>query len=289
MPRTEPISISAETHGLAGNLVLPDGATDAAPVPAALIVGGPGPLPLERYTKEGAKNWPVLWTEGLAARGVAGLCYDQRGSGLSSGLYHEADWDALYEDARAAADVLRLQPEVGKVVAVAWADGCAFALQLAAEGLVDGVVLLAPAYHTAEERYARSIRELASRKGLSERVIQLRISQWKDEILNTARRVQAGETTSMVDLGGTEVTTNLVRFLQSVAFDPAPVAAATRTPALLMHGLQDSAVLPDESAVMESRLGGPVHRITYPGQAHFLYRHSPAVQDAAEWILRTLA
>lgn len=288
MPRTEPISIASETHGLAGNLVLPDGASADAPVPAALIVGGPGPLPLERYSKEGAKNWPVLWTEGLGARGVAGLCYDQRGSGLSSGLYHEADWEALYEDTRAAADMLRLQPEIGKVAAVAWADGCAFALQLAAEGAVDALVLLAPAYHTAEERYARSIRDLAARKGLSERVVQVRINQWKDEIMNTARRVQAGETTSTMDLGGREVTTNLVRFLQGMAFDPAPVAAAVATPVLLLHGLQDTAIAPDESAAMQAALPGPVHRITYPSQAHFLYRHSPSVQDTAEWILRTL-
>lgn len=50
MAKTHPISIAAETHGLAGNLVLPEAAAPESPVPAAVVVGGPGPVPLQRYT-----------------------------------------------------------------------------------------------------------------------------------------------------------------------------------------------------------------------------------------------
>lgn len=288
MPKTEPISITQDTYGLAGNLVLPDGASADAPVPGAVIVGGPGPLPLQRYTAEGARNWPVMWTEALAREGVAGLCYDQRGSGLSTGEYHEADWDALYDDAKAAAEMLAVQPEVGSVGAIAWGEGCHFALQLAAEGKVSAVVLLSAPYHGEEERYARSIQALAAKKGLSDRVVQVRVNQWKSQILETARRVQQGERTATVDIGGTPVTTNLVRFLQTVAFQPAALAALVQVPALLLHGNDDGVILPAESEAMAGALQGPAERITYPGAAHFLYRHDKARADAVAWLKRTL-
>jgi pimeloyl-ACP methyl ester carboxylesterase len=288
MPRTEPISITQDSYGLAGNLVLPDGATAEAKVPGAVIVGGPGPMPLQRYTKEGARNWPVMWTEALAREGVAGLCYDQRGSGLSTGEYHDADWDALYDDAKAAAEMLAVQPEVGSVAAIAWGEGCHFALQLAAEGKVSALVLLSAPYHNEEERYARSIAALAARKGLSDRVVQVRVNQWKNEMLTVARRVQEGTVTATVDVGGTPVKTNLVRFLQTVAFNPAPLAALVQVPVLLLHGDDDAVILPAESEAMVQALPGPADRIAYSGAAHFLYRHDKARADAVAWLKRTL-
>ncbi|MDF2631033.1 MAG: hypothetical protein K0R39_4864 [Symbiobacteriaceae bacterium] len=288
MPKTEPISITQDSYGLAGNLVLPDGASADAKVPGAVILGGPGPLPLQRYTAEGARNWPVMWTEALAREGVAGLCYDQRGSGLSTGEYHDADFDALYDDAKAAAEMLAVQPEVGAIAAIAWGEGCHFALQLAVEGKVAAAVLLSAPYHGEEERYTRSLQALAARKGLSDRVVQVRVNQWKNEIMTTASQVQAGQVTATVDLGGTPVTTNLVRFLQTVAFNPAPLAAQVRVPVLLLHGLDDGVIAPAESEAMAAALPGPSERITYPGVAHFLYRHDRARTDAVAWLKRTL-
>lgn len=288
MLKTHPISVSCETYGLAGNLVLPDGASADSPVPAALIVGGPGPVPLHRYSTEGMKRWPVLWSEALGKAGLGALCYDQRGSGLSTGVYHEADWDALYEDVKATAELLSLQPEVSKIAAVAWGEGCAFALQLAAEGRVDALVLMAPAYHNAETRYARGIADLAARKGLSDRVVQVRINQWKDEIMATARRVEQGQTSATTEVGGQQVTTNLVRFLQSVAFDPSQVVPKVKVPVLLLHGEDDSVIPPSESDAIQQALRGPSDRITYPGVAHFLYRHNRATADAVGWLRHVL-
>jgi pimeloyl-ACP methyl ester carboxylesterase len=286
--KTDPVSIPMETYALAGNFVMPEGAAPGSKVPGVVIVGGPGPLPLQRYSKEGAKNWPVQWTESLAAAGLAGLCYDQRGSGLSTGLYHDADWEMLYEDAKAAAEMLAAQPEVGKTAALAWGDGCGFALQLAAEGKVDALVLLAPPFHPEEVRYARSIKALADRKGLSDRVVQVRVNQWREGIMQTARQVQEGQTTAVVDMGGTETVTNLVRMLQVMAFDAAPVAAQVMVPVLLLHGEDDTAILPAESEAMAGALGGAAERVVYHGAAHFLYRHAPAFEDAAGWLLRVL-
>lgn len=289
MAKTHPISIASETHGLAGNLVLPQRDGPERPVPGAAVLGGPGPVPLQRYTTEGAKQWPVLWTEALAAAGLAGLCCDQRGSGLSTGLYHEADWEALYDDARAAVELLAVQPEVGSAAAIAWGEGAGFAMRLAAEGKVAALVLLSPGFLTAEARYAALMTELASRKGLSDRVVQIRVNQWKGEIQNLIKRVEQGETTAVTTVGDQQVTTNLVRFLQTVAFDPARVAPQVKVPTLILHGADDNVIPPAESEALAGALGGPVERITYPGQAHFLYRHIQAMADAAAWLRKTLA
>jgi pimeloyl-ACP methyl ester carboxylesterase len=290
MPKTDPISIAAETHALAGNLVLPDKASHAQPVPGAVIIGGPGPTPLQRYSPEGAKQWPVLWTEALAAAGIAGLCYDQRGSGLSTGEYHEADWNDLYEDAKAAAEMLAIQPEVGPVAAIAWADGAGFALQLAAEAKVSALVLLAPTYYTADERYARGVTELAKRRGLSDRVVQIRINQWRQEIEAATKRAGEGHNTTVTDLGGgNTVTTNLTRFLQTVAFNPAEVVPKVNAPVLLLHGEDDIVVPPAESQAMAEALSTRPDRLTYRGVAHFIYRYSRPMGDATAWLNQVLA
>ncbi|MGE5675542.1 MAG: alpha/beta hydrolase [Mycobacterium leprae] len=288
MAKSHPVSIGSETHALAGTLMLPEGAAASTPVPGAVIVGGPGPLPMQRYTSTGTKQWPVLWSESLAKAGFAALCYDQRGAGLSTGVYHEADWNALYDDARAATEMLAVQPEVSRVVAIAFDAGCAFGLQLAAEGKVNALVLMAPAYRTEEERYVRAISALAAKKGLSDRVVQIRVNQWRDDLLATVRRVEQGETTSTVDLSGQAVVTNLVRFLQTVAFDPASVVSQVKVPVLLLHGLEDRVILPEESAAMAEALGPQSRRLTYPGKGHFLQNEVRPLADTTRWLTETL-
>lgn len=289
MSKTEPVWITSEAYGLAGNLVLPEGASAERPVGGAVVLGGPGALPQGRYTSEGAKRWPVQWTEALGAAGLAGLCYDQRGSGLSGGLYWEADGEALYADDTAAVEMLAVQPEVGRIAAIAWGEATGFALRLAAAGKVQGLILLAPGFLTAEARYAAQVAALAARKGLSDRVVQIRVRQWREEIEAIRGRVAAGEQVSVTDLGGRPVTTNLCRFLDTVGFNPAESAGQCAVPTLILHGEADTVVPPAESEALAAALAGPVKRILYPGQAHFIYRNAEALRDAVAWLKHTLA
>lgn len=288
MIKTHPVAIANETFSLAGNLVLPEGASPQSPVPGAVILGGPGPVPLQRYSPEGARQWPVLWSEALGGAGLAAICYDQRGSGLSTGLYHVADWADLYEDAKAMTETLRAQPEVGKIAAIAWADACPYGLKLAAAGLVDALVLMAPPYYTAQERYARTVARLAKSRGLSERVVKLRTAQWLAEVQAQERLLEQGDRYDLTDLGGKSVPTNRDRFVQVTRLDPAPLVAVTRVPVLLQHGEEDPVIPPQESEAMAAALPGERDRITYPGQAHFLYRHARAMVDAAGWLGQVL-
>lgn len=287
--KTYPVSISAETHSLAGSLALPDGASDQSPVPGAVIIGGPGPLPLQRRAPDGTKNWPLVWAERFGAAGLGCLCYDQRGSGESTGLYHEADWDDLYADAEAAAELLAVQPEVSWTAAVAWADGAGYALRLALEGKVDGLILLAAGALTAEARYAAQVSRLAASKGLSDRVVQLRVRQWQAQVADVRRRVEAGDHIAETDVGGRRVVTNLRRFLAVTDYDPGAVAPHVKVPVLLLHGATDAVVPPTESELLRDGLTGPVERRVYLEEGHFVYRSARAIQDAAAWMHRLAA
>lgn len=298
-------------YELAGSLALPDSAAVQSPKPGVLIVPGPGPSPLTRSTGEGEDRWPLIWARELAEAGFVALCFDQRGGGQSTGRYSDADRNSLYQDTVAVLETLAVQPEVDReaLVAIAWDEGCGFALQLAAEGRVHALVLMATPFYTAEERFTREIRQLAARRGLSERVVQLRLNQWRRQMDAVARQVAGGEKTTSVKVGEHETMLNLARFLQNTRFDPAAVLAHVHVPVLVLHGEDDRVIPPQESAELISALvaRGAVHdggagagagggatgiraavelyqRIVYREAGHFLYNDRRLIRDAITWL-----
>jgi len=76
---------------LVADLLLPAG---AGPFPGAVIVHGSG-------ASDRGNQWSAAWAEALAARGVAVLHPDKRGSGASGGRWQGADLGQLAADARA--------------------------------------------------------------------------------------------------------------------------------------------------------------------------------------------
>ncbi|MDB4898165.1 MAG: hypothetical protein JWN15_4427, partial [Firmicutes bacterium] len=102
--------------------------------------------------------------------------------------------------------------------------------------------------------------------------------------------VGEGHNTTVTDLGGgNTVTTNLTRFLQTVAFNPAEVVPKINAPVLLLHGEDDTVVPPAESQAMAEALPGKPDRLTYRGVAHFIYRYSRPMGDATAWLNQVLA
>jgi pimeloyl-ACP methyl ester carboxylesterase len=85
---------------LAGSLVLPDG---PGPHPAIVFLHGSGPT-----TRAGA----VSYAERYAGLGFAGIVYDKRGTGSSSGSWTSASLKDLALDAVAAIDYLKERPEI---------------------------------------------------------------------------------------------------------------------------------------------------------------------------------
>jgi uncharacterized protein len=286
--RHHPFVIPRGAYTLAGSLMLPPDAAPDRPVPTAVFVGGPGPAPLTRYSDQGALRWPMAWGQVFVAEGIAVLAYDQRGGGVSSGEYATADRDDLFAEALEVVQMARAQPETAATAAVGWADGAAFALDLAARGEVDAAVLLSVPFLTAEVRYERQMRDLARRGGFSERVVAIRLERWRAEMASVARKVAEGDAYSVQEVGGRPVTLNLSRFLQTSNFDPAALVPSVNCPILLLHGEEDAIIASEESAMLAGELHAPCRRITYPGVQHFLYRHPEAASDAARWLAQTL-
>lgn len=85
---------------LSGTVVLP---SSEGLHPGVVIVHGSGPL---------TRRAPLYMAELFAARGIAALAYDKRGTGASTGEWRAASHEALAGDARAAWRTLRDQAEV---------------------------------------------------------------------------------------------------------------------------------------------------------------------------------
>lgn len=98
-----------ETTGvqLAGTLTLPPG---DGPFPAAILISGSGPQD-RNETVFGHQPFAVL-ADHLSRHGIAVLRYDDRGFAASSGDHHSATSADFASDARAAAQLLRQQPEI---------------------------------------------------------------------------------------------------------------------------------------------------------------------------------
>lgn len=99
-PAEEDVSFSNGAVKLAGTLVRPAG---PGPHPAVVFLHGSGP--------EG--RWASRFlADAFARHGIAGLIYDKRGVGASSGDWREAGFAELVGDARAAVEMLRDQARI---------------------------------------------------------------------------------------------------------------------------------------------------------------------------------
>jgi hypothetical protein len=120
---------------LAGTLVLPSG---PGPHPAVVFVHGSG--------AEG--RWASRYlARRFAERGVAGLIWDKRGVGESTGAWTEAGFEDLAADAAAAVAFLRGRPEIDpqRVGIHGHSQGGTIAPMVAVRGEVDFVIASAAA------------------------------------------------------------------------------------------------------------------------------------------------
>jgi uncharacterized protein len=100
--REESVSYRNEDLSLAAALLVPQ---SEAAVPGVVVLQGSGP-------SDRTNAWARAIAEGLAARGVAVLLTDKRGSGQSGGDWRTADMEDLAEDGLAGVEYLRGREEV---------------------------------------------------------------------------------------------------------------------------------------------------------------------------------
>lgn len=245
--QVEAVIPTREGRTLAGTLTLP---LTSPPFPVALSLTGSGPHFRDGNRRPDHPYRPFREiAETLAARGVAMLRLDDRGVGGSTGDADAATGDDVADDAHAAIAWLRTRPEIdGSSVAVIGHSfgGVVAPLVAVQDPSISALVLMgAPAVTFRETmRY------------------QHRYDIDHDPAVKAADR-------------GAELERRMARQERNVAAsfekwrpwaqdrDPLPTARRVRCPVLILQGLTDRAVSPEEAKTLERAIGeSGNHRVT---------------------------
>ena len=234
---------------LAGTIAVPPG---PGPHPAAVLVGGFGPANRDGAFGERGDGAYRAWARELAARGLAVLRYDKRGTGESGGAALSwLDARPLAADAAAAARALARLPGVdpARLTLIGHSQGGDLALAAAAVAPVARIVTIgAP---------GRPLGLLSRASGSAGRFL---------------RR-----------LLGPEVAAATLRR------DPLRDAARARQPALLVHGTEDHTVPVEDMAALaraRARAGRATQTLRVPGAGHFVSVNGRVPEGAFDAIAR---
>ncbi|MCM8745944.1 alpha/beta fold hydrolase [Thermomicrobium sp. CFH 73360] len=270
-PRGEPVHFWSDGLTLAGELFVPLGA-DAALPGVVLCTGIQGIKEL---------GMPLL-AQALADAGYAALIFDYRGFGASEGPRGRLLPQERIRDARAALTFLETHPIIDRtrLAILGLSLGGAHALSLAAiDDRVQACIAIAPV--TNGWRWLRSLRaewqwrvfleELATdrrervRSGTSRRVRLSIVMPPDPETDVTLRELGKRYPEFAID---PEITLESAEALLEYAPEREIAEIAPR-PVLLIHGVQDVLVAPDESRAAYARAGDPKRLTLVEGMGHF--------------------
>ncbi|HMB55317.1 MAG TPA: alpha/beta fold hydrolase, partial [Thermoanaerobaculia bacterium] len=229
---------------LAAALLLP---TREAPGPALVLLQGSG-------TSDRSNLWARSIAEGLAARGVAVLLTDKRGSGASGGDWRNADMEDLAEDALAGVEYLRGRPEVdaGRIGLLGLSQGGHVAPLAAA--LDDGVAFTIAASASATgfvEQLDHEMENTFRQQGLTAEQVEegMRLQHLAERYVETgawepfAAALEAAKETPLapVAAGFPQTPDSWVwSWIRRVGlYDPMPYWKMLRMPVLVVYGRED--------------------------------------------------
>jgi hypothetical protein len=230
---------------LPGTLTLPAG---NGPFRAVVLVHGSGPGDRDE-TNAGNKPFrDIAW--GLAERGIAVLRYDKRAK-VGPGWFLKAGFtvhDETIEDALSALMLLRRQPEVNPRVTTVLGHslGGMVAPRIAlADPALAGVIIMAGATRTEiPAQIERQYRYIASVSGPDSAAV---MAQW-EKLAPTMERLRhltpadSLDTKALPGLGGTSP-----KYWQDMAaHDPAVMMRDVHIPTLVLQGMRDYQVPPDQ-------------------------------------------
>lgn len=275
---------------LAAALLLPVG---GSALPGAVILQGSGPT-------DRTNLWAREIAEGLAARGIAVLLTDKRGTGASQGDWRTSDFRALAADALAGVAFLRAQPGVADdaVGLVGLSQGGTVAPLAAAESTdVAFVVDVSGSATTAVEQVNHEMRNTFRQAGLSEEQVEegMRLQALAGEFLRSgdweayaAAREQAlrGPLAPVAEGFPAERDSWVWTFWRGILdHDPIPAWRRLGQPVLVVYGErdeQDNVPVAESVRRLEAALAGraaPWRIEVLPGTGHALFLPDQASVD----------
>jgi len=262
IPQVE-VRVPGPAGTLAGTLTLPS--QGRPPFPAVVTLTGSGPhLRDGNHTGEPDYRPFREIAERLAGCGVATLRLDDRGAGGSAGDADAATAEDTAADTRAALEFLRGRRDVDarRLGLVGHSYGGEIAPMVAAEDpSLAAVVLLAGPGRTFRETMRYQLRYRIE----NDPTIPARD---RDAVLADAMRQQQKN-----------VEASTAAWRRSIQDrDPLPTARRLRMPVLILHGLTDRAVDPEDAALLERAIregGNPKVEVRlFPGVNHH-FQHDP--------------
>lgn len=269
--------------------VMPDGMR--LPYRAWLPEGHPKAVVLALHGMNDSRDAWEIPAPDFAAAGIAVFAPDQRGFGATAARGFWPGADALTDDAREMARLLRARYPHTRLILMGESMGAAVLLHLATRPdppPVDGYVLLAPAVwgRAAMNPFLRGVLWLAANTvpglELTGSGIKITASDNIDALIRlstdplTLRRTRVDTVRGLVDL-------------MDFALAEAPDFNA---PALLLYGGHDELIPPRATAVTWRGVPATSRRAFYPGGYHLLFRdlgRKTPIDDAIGWILDPVA
>ncbi len=287
------VSFDSGAVTLAGTLARP--ADDGGPYPAVLMLHGSGPVDRDENAPGLALNVFRELAHRLARAGAASLRYDKRGVGQSGGDFAKAGMHDLLDDARAGLDWLKSRPEVdpARVYVLGHSEGGILAPILAAEGGLDGIVVISGAavhpldwiileqtqlIRQASDTPPEQIeRELEQTRAFIE-FVKGSEGDWEDFSYEQIKQRLPSMTEASFEANKASI--SLTWYRQHFAHDPAATLGQVDVPVLIVQGEKDLQVPPAEAERMHDALeeagNGAVTLHLLPDLNHLLRHHPEA-------------
>ncbi len=256
-------------HELAGTLTLPNPETHGeGPHPVAILLSGSGPQDRDEAIM-GHRPFFVL-SDRLTRAGIAVLRCDDRGTGLSGGVFNGSTMEERTEDAKAQLHWLSQRDDIdaSSMGIIGHSEGGILAPMVAAEAEDDRVaflVLLAAPTVTGGEIITAQSAEMGRRNGLDQELIDstrannerifavLRPDVDEAELLEVVTAVITDQAPDIPEQQRQAAITQFMGQLSDpwlrhfAAFDPATALSKVEEPVLVLFAETDVQVLPSQN------------------------------------------
>lgn len=237
------LTITSEGHHLSGTLCLPH---ENGRFPAVLMLHGSGPRDRDENMKGHPLNVFNQAAQYLAARGIASLRYDKRGSGKSTGDYYRTGLFDVVNDATHWVDALKENDacDPGKIFALGHSEGCITAPLVSLKRPdVAGLVLLGPFVENMEPILIRQATLLQREfegppniMGLFRRLLSRILGLTVADKRKLIQRIKSSDK-DMMRARFVKIPAKLIREL--IRLDPPSIFRQVTAPMLLIGGEKD--------------------------------------------------
>jgi len=260
------LAFTSDDLKLVGALTLPEQLEK--PVPAVLLLPGSGPVDRDENMPGLKLDFLKAVAHRLAQAGIGSFRYDKRGVGESEGVFSQASMTDLLNDARAALELLKSREEIDpeRVFILGHSEGAILGPILAAEGLVQGVILVAGTAHPLDWILIEQTRLINEAMGLPPEQVEERVEQsrkfvrfvketrgdWEDFTYEQVKEYLPWITPE--ELEGRKQGMSLRWWREHFAHDPLETIKQVKVPVLIIQGEKDLQVPKGEAELLAQAL-----------------------------------